>query len=600
MRPVPERLRDAFALVAIVLAGYLYLAPASGALLRGEHGVMIGNGTDSITNPWQYALVLETLRKEPSLLLYGGIWSDQVTAPDGVPAFIPNVERVLVLLFAPLLSPDRMPTAMGWALMVLAGAAMYALGRALGFARSVALTLGLAWAYNPFTRARATVHIALAGLYWAPAALLALLLLARPPKWLEERRILRVALPAALLALAASTAHYFVIMGAALAPFFVGFYLLLLPKTGPRLRVLGRGLLRLALAALPAILLTGFAVLVPVPPSRRAPLPPSPPETTALFLRVFGAQSIDYVAGDVAFGTKDLIPPRSAITAEVRASVAGNWHERANGIRWSILALGALGLVVLVVPRLRRSLTPVERRVLAFALVLAGSSYLLAFSPEGIHAFGKDLGPVQLVNRVLPQYRVPNRIATMVHLALLLASGVVLTLLSRLRPQIGLRLSAAMPAVALLDYAPLEPVPLDHVEPVHSILARYDAEGDCGGILPVPYVTWVTPNADYFRLTSQIRGMSCKVVHARYLAPADDALRIAFGGPSLDDAALARAKKIALCAHARFLAFRLDLPEAARASLCSSLGWERVAPDLCRAPADTGPLVSVDVCANGL
>ncbi len=575
------------AIAALVAAGYAYLAPASGALLRGVPGVMIGDGTDSITNPWQYTLVLETLRREPHLLLFGGIWSDQLSAPDGVPIFVPFVERFLVVLLAPFCAPDRMPTAIAWALMVLSGACLYALGRALGWPRVIATALALAWAYNPFTRGRATVHIALVGLYWAPLALLALHLLARPPAWLRRR----LALPAALLVFVGCAAHYHIIMGAALAPLFAAFYVLVLPEGTPRRSAVAR----LVLASLPAAAFVGFCLAVPVPPSRTAPPPKTAPEadSAAVFLRLYGAEPIDYVAGDVAFGTRDLLPLRSELTEAVRGSVLGNQHERANGIRWSLLALATASLLGLALPRTRRALTVEERRVLVFAAALAGASFLLAFSPGRLRVLGHDVAPVSLVNRVLPRYRVPNRIATMVHLGALLAVGVGVNALRRERKRAGTALASALPALVLLDYPPLEPVPLASVTPVHPILRTFP---DCGAGIAVPYVTWGSPGTDFYELTSEIRGTTCRLIHPRYQTEADEAYRASVSGPAFDEPGLQRMLSVARCTHARFLIFRGTIPGPQREDTCARLGFQFFAPDVCRAPDDTGPPRSAEAC----
>ena len=108
-----------------------------------------------MTNPWQYRLVLDVFKSRPQDLLFGAVYSDQINAPEGAASFIPFVERILVIAFAPFMSTDLMPTAMVWALMVLSGLSFYAFGRVLGWPRVVSITLALAWAFCPFMRARA-------------------------------------------------------------------------------------------------------------------------------------------------------------------------------------------------------------------------------------------------------------------------------------------------------------------------------------------------------------------------------------------------------------------------------------------------------------
>jgi hypothetical protein len=90
----------------LVLLGFFYLLPASTELLRGHASVMVGDGGDSVTNPWQYRLVLDVFRARPQDLLFGAIYTDQMNAPEGVASFIPWIERGFVLLFAPFMQPD--------------------------------------------------------------------------------------------------------------------------------------------------------------------------------------------------------------------------------------------------------------------------------------------------------------------------------------------------------------------------------------------------------------------------------------------------------------------------------------------------------------
>src|SRR5687768_7779506 len=71
---VPTRvalLEVAVACSLFVIAGYVWLHPASKELLGGNAAVMVGDNTDSVTNVWQYQLVLDTLRKDPLHLFWG-------------------------------------------------------------------------------------------------------------------------------------------------------------------------------------------------------------------------------------------------------------------------------------------------------------------------------------------------------------------------------------------------------------------------------------------------------------------------------------------------------------------------------------------------
>lgn len=587
------------AVVTLLLAqlGYFYLLPASTELLRGHASVMVGDGVDSVTNPWQYQLVLDMLRTRPQDLLFGAVYTDQMNAPEGVASFIPWIERGFVLLYAPFMRPDLMPTAMVWGLMVLSGLCFHAYGRALGWPRVVAFALAMAWAFCPFTRARSAVHIALVGTYWAPLIFLALHVLARPPRWLSTRQT--TILASGLILFAAFAAHYFVMMAAVMAPLFLLYYFVILPRGASRSRGLVRGLM----AAAPAILFVVWSVAVPVPSygTRALAGVVTLRSESSLYLKNYGAHPMDFLLGDTALGQRDLIPLRARWTRETRVLVPDNRHERANGIRWSVLGASACLAIVLAARRLRRRLSPMERIVGAFAFVLGASAFLLSLSPDGLRVYDQDLGPIQLVAKVLPRFRVPNRIGILVHFAALLAAGVLLSRLLRkhlvLRREAGalsaiaVTLSVVVPAIVFLDYAPLERVPLAAVIPQRADLeAAAQGQGDggkpaqCGAGITVPYVTWGFHEEDYYKALTALRGTSCKVLHASYLTREDEVLRIALGKPDYDVVDRMLAERLARCAGASWIMFRLDASADLRRELCAEMGWSFVDGDVCHAP----------------
>jgi hypothetical protein len=586
----------------LVLLGFFYLLPASTELLRGHASVMVGDGGDSVTNPWQYRLVLDVFRARPQDLLFGAIYTDQMNAPEGVASFIPWIERGFVLLFAPFMQPDLMPTAMVWGLMVLSGLCFHAYGRALGWPRVVAFALAMAWAFCPFTRARSVVHIALVGTYWAPLAFLALHVLARPPRWLTTRQA--TVLAAGLMLLAAFAAHYFVMMAAMMTPLFLLYYFVVLPRGASR----SGGMAKLVATALPAVLFVAWSIAVPAPSygTRALSAVVTLRSESNLYLKNYGAHPLDFVAGDTALGERDLLPLRARLTRELRVLVPDNRHERANGIRWSVLgACVGLGLV-LGARRLRRRLSRMERILGTFAFVLGASAFLLSLSPDGLRLYDQDLGPIQLVAKVLPRFRVPNRIGILVHFAALLGAGVLLSRVLRkhlvLRREgaalskTALALSVVVPAIVLLDYAPLERVPLAAVIPqrvdleAHAPGPRDGAKpATCGGGITVPYVTWGFHEEDYYKTITAVRGTSCKVLHASYLTSEDDVLRVALGKPRYDAPDRARAERLARCAGASWILFRLDAPTDVRRDLCAEMGWSMEGSDICRAPEPAPP-----------
>lgn len=578
-------LEGAIVTLLLTVAAYFYLAPGSGELLRGNATVMVGDGTDSVTLPWQYRQVLDVFHARPQDLLFGAVYTDQINAPEGAGSFIPFIERFFVLGLAPFMSTDLMPTAIVWGLMVLSGLCFHAYGRVLGWPRAVAFALALAWAFNPFTRARAVVHNAMVGTYWAPLVLMALYVLARPPRRLTSRASTIVA--GALLLFAVFAAHYYVMIAAIMAPAFLLYYALLLPRSASRLRAAAR----LAAATAPAAIFVLWSLAVPVPSygARALEKVVAVRSETGLMLAIGGAHPEDYVLGDLKLGARDLVPARAKLTRAVIAGAPDNRHERTNGIRWSVLAAcGALG-IVLTSRRLRRRLSPTARVLGVLAVAIGGWAFLFSLSPQGLRVYDFDLGPIQLVAKVFPRFRVPNRIGIMVHLAALVGAGVLLTHVFEKR-LIGRSarawvLSAVLPIIVLLDYAPLHPMPLAAILPP---LTELEAPGGCGYGMTVPYVTWGLRDEDYYEVIARVRGTSCKVLHSAYLTREDEILRLAVGLPSYQGDARA-AEDVARCAGASWSVFRLDMPEERKRAFCADMGWSMVGANACRAPAGPRP-----------
>lgn len=566
-----------------VVVSFFYLRPATTELLRGNAKVMIGDGTDSVTNPWAYRLVVDVAKSRPHELLYAALYSDQVDAPQGMAAYVTFIERMIVLLLAPFMRTDLMPTAVVWILMVLTGLAFHAYGRALGWPRVIAFSLAMAWAICPFTRGRAVVHAGMVGMYWAPFLFMALTLLARPPKHLTVRAATIVA--AVLILVAVFAGHYFVMMSALLSPVFLLYYLLLLPSGASRVGALGR----LAIAIAPAVVFLLWSVVMTLPAQgARAMSTIKVTRTeTPYMIRAAGAHPSDYVAGDVKLGDSDVIPARSRLTKEIRAAAPLNRHERTNGIRWSVLACCAALAVTLCVRRFRRRLSRSECILGGFAFVLAVVAFLFALSPQGLRIYDVDLGPIQLVAKQFPRFRVPNRIGTLVHFAALLGAGVFLTRVMKKK-----YVSAVVPLVVVLDYPPLEPVTMADVVPARTDLeAVAKARGEaCGAGLPVPFVTAGFRDEDYYQAYTSLRGTSCKMLHTSALTREDLTMRLMVGEPMFNQGDRMRAIWLTRCTNAKWVMFRLSTPEDRKREFCAELSWSFVAPDVCRAPKEPLPL----------
>lgn len=582
-----------------VVAGYVWLHPASAELLAGNRSLMVGDDTDSVTNVWQYQIVLDTFRESPLHLFTGALFTDQMVFPGGHPVWIPFSERLVVLLLSPFLAVDLMPTAVVWTYLVLAGVSMHACGRLFGWSRVLAFAVGLAWAICPYTRARAEVHIALDGVYFAPMALAAVRVLAGAPKALGWSSRTETAAAALLFFGAVSTAHYYVMLLVGFTPALAILYAALRPPAG--------AVRRLAIALVPATLLLFTTAFAPLPASeaaRVALVAPGPGDVRAVNareLKLYGAEPIDYLGGDVRFGDRDLNPLRARVTRRIREGARLNYHEHAHGIRWVVLAVyAALALVAVVRPWRRRWLgEPEQRRLAWFALGLGAAAFVLSLGPDSIRVGDRSFGPILLFAKIFPAFRIANRVGVLLHFAALIGAGVALDAFARhaATPRARHAWSAGFLALVVLEYLPLHPVLLAPVPLRRPTLAPASAPERCGAGITVPYVTHGFDAEDYYRAVAELRGTSCKLLHSGYATKEDDALRARLSSTTYDEAALERSVAFARCTNASFVLFRLEPPESFRRELCARLGWSFVTPDACRGePASAGPPRLVREC----
>lgn len=567
-----------------VVAGFIWLHPASAVLLRGDATTAIGDGSDSILVPVQYQIVLDTIREAPSRLLFGGVYSDQLAAPEGQALFIPYVERALVLFFAPFMKADLMPTAVVWAYLVLSGVSMYACARLLGWRHTIAFALALAWAICPFTRARAVVHNVMVGVFFAPLVIAALRVLAGAPRGLGWSPRKELAVAALLLFFAVTGAQYYVLMLIAFSPLIIALYVAMLAPSAPKLRAIGR----LVLAALPALFLLAWMRLMPASPSdvHRFAAAQSDPvaarEQANNFLHWYGAHPNHFLAGDVKFGARDVIPWRAEITRSILEK-PDNPHEQTNGIRWTILACTAALVVILARRSTRRRLTPVERRMAVIALVLGTFAFLVSLSPQQIRVGDTELGPALLIAKLLPQFRVSNRAGVVTHFCALLCTGIVLAALTR-RAALRWRVAVDIGLLVLVvvEYLPLHPVVLTELPRAYTELEPRG--GACGAGVLVPYASWDGNESAYYRTMTSMRGTSCKILHGSYLTKQDHAQRDAFAKMTFTARDLERAVGFAKCSRASWALFMPETPAEFRKAYCDGLGWSFVRPDACRSP----------------
>lgn len=578
---MPRWSLDALACAVIVAVGYVYMLPLSRDIFRPNTSRMIGDGTDLTSLSWGYRIIMDAWLHEPSRLLFGSIFTENTNAPMGSVLWTPWIERILVPLLWPFTDDANVVTAMAWALMALTGVSTYVYGRLLKWPRLVSLAMGICFAYNSFTRARANVHTAFCGLFGIVAIFIALELLSNR-EWMKPERVKRSLVWASVaLFVATLSPHYYLVIFITLVPFFAVYFLLrarsarlpLLPSMG-----------RLLLCSLPAVLFLAWNFAMPVAPkyAGRIQAIPEIRKEHLEYLHAFGAHPIDYLGFDLKLGDKDWIDARQAITKTIRREIGGsNDHERSNGVRWSLLALFAAAVVAQLWPNHPRGLEARSSQRRKLFIAFAVICFLLSMSPQGLKSYDEELGPSLYVFKMLPNFRVPSRFGPFAMFGIIVVAAEFLVSVTRrwrsTRKLATWVLNPLLPVVAFVDYAPLNPMQVASFSYARTELSL--PSGECGMGMGLPFSHWG------YWIFMQTRGTQCQVMF-----PADAATErtleryfVDTGGPE-QEKLRADFTRFARCTGMDWVIFTSYVQQPARERICADLGWTFVSNDSCRSP----------------
>lgn len=568
---------------------YVYLLPGSEVMLEGRTDVVMSDDTDPAALPYMYDQLIQTWKKAPSRFFYGSVYVDNMDPGKGMAYWMSWSERFTMLMASLFFPVEQISTAVVFVMLLLNALSMFALARFLGWNIWLSLGAAIAWAFNPFTRARATVHMAMAGIYHLPLIVLALLLVARGKSWRST------ALAAAALVLACTVNHYFVVTAAFLSPFFL-LFLFFQPESRAKPKRVAK---RLALAVLPAVFFLGFGFTHPVPADAPLNATQAMPRTGETadgsvhpFLTTYAARPIDYLAGDLSLaqGPRDLNPLRGSLNEYILSHLDNsNPHERSNGIRWTLLLLAALALLSTV--RRKSSL----RIHLLWLFALTAFGFWLSLSPQSpVPA----LSPSYWLQSLVSQVRVPSRAGVIVHFAILLIVGMWLTATEAKgkwdrwdRWHRYLLWPAVFPLLMLLDYPPLvQDVPMAKVRPAYQELQR--PKGACGVGMYFPFANHYYGSVLFYAALQQLRGTDCTILNST-TDPVQLQLLTERFPPvigfieALDKnfVIVDQMQRLARCVPLSWIAFDPVVPAGWRERLCRQLGW-RMHPDLtCVSPS---------------
>jgi hypothetical protein len=574
----------AFALL-LVLLSYLYLYPGSAAMVEGRTDIMMSDDTDPAPLPYAYDQILQIWKNHPSRLFYGAVYNEGTNPEQGIAYWMPWSERWFIVFGSIFFPVEQLATFLVFMVLILNGLSMFWLARKLKWHWGLSAAVGIAWAFNPFTRARAKVHMAMAGTYHLPLIFLGLLLVQRGKTW---RSVCAAGLA---FLVAVTTVHYFIVTSLFLAPFFLLFLAL-----SPDIKVQWKRLAgRLAMALLPAVLFLGWNFLMPVPSDARMARSESFPRggetrdgSTHPFLNFYSARVIDYFSSDMSLSANDPVdinPLRKLVSEQIIADITknpalGNAHERTNGIRWLVWVAAIGSLVVLF---RRPSRIESEKRWVYFFVGFGLFGLWLSLSPDIPF---QDTGASYWMNKTVSQVRVPSRAGIIFHFSLLMLAG---TFVSSLTGRWGKLLSKGfvLPALMVVDYPPvIDPMPMASIRPAYSALQR--SAGGCGAGMYFPFLNPYENLGVHYAFIQRMRGSDCVILNemtdpkhfqglSRWFPPTLNYL----DQLPTDTQSSYRLQQLAKCVPLTWLAFDPAVNAAWATDTCQKLGWKMNADGTC-------------------
>jgi len=449
--------------------------------------------------------------------------------------------------------------------------------------------LAIAWAFCAFTRARAKVHMAMAGTYHLPLIFLGLFLVVRG----TGRKSLFGA--AISLLLAATVVHYFLVTSLFLSPLFLVF-VAIQPETRADWKRVTK---RLIAALLPAMLFLAFNFLKPIPSDVSISREQSFPKggeyiqgQTHPFLYMFAAHPLDYLGSDISLQNQatDPNPLRQQINEHILRGLGnGNSHERTNGIRWLLLIFSLAAIVALARGRFKDE--PALRVNTLYFTVFAALTFWLSQSPD--FPFPK-WGLSYWLHELVSQVRVPSRAGINVHFAAIMLTGLFLS--SKVKWRKWVLLPGVFPLLMIAGYPPLlQNIPMAQVRPVYTELQR--DRGGCGAGLYFPFVNSYALTDLNYHFMQRMRGSDCVILNAmstpkrlQYLLgkfPPDLAY---LNRLPTDEETPRNLELLARCVPLTWIAFDPGVPALWREQMCRRLGWNMNADLTCIAPDKTLPL----------
>ncbi len=577
----------------------LYINPGNVPFLKGDTTLVLSDGTDPVTFPYQFKFLKDQFLNAPKELLYGAVYNPHMDYPQGIALWIAPLERIIDLFLSFVIPVEQVSTGLVIVYMVMDGIFMYLLSRAMAIPNLVSWAMGFAWAFNAFTRARAKVHMGLVGIYHLPLIFLALILLSRGKKRTNLLAVL-------FFLMIAASPHYYVITLAVFTPFLLIFYWLQRPAEEPK----NSFYKRLFLCSIPAILLLVYCLKFPLSPSVKNDIAPYPKtgEFTDRhhhpFLDTYSAGPLDYITGDIGAGTKDPNPFKEYLNTDLEARLyeRSNPHEKALGIRWSILLIALLAICGLL-PSSKSFWIIQDRKFVLFFTIFGLACFWLSMPP----GWPVEWGPSYWLSKLVPQIRVPNRAGIGVAFSAIILSGLFLKnflIKSMWKPGLKMAASGVFALFVILELPPMyQDLPVSQILPPYKILTE---NRGCGVGFKYPYVSGKLEILDYYYLLQRMRGSTCEIINSSVFSTTDLLMTQNFARlivlPKLARDAKAEAKRLRIFADCVPLSWIILKPSEPGSvgpaeELCYSMGWKWDTEGVCHDEnLNRKPLHSIESC----
>lgn len=514
-------------LVAFFALGAIaYTWPGPLAIWEGRTDVFLSDGTDPTASPFQFDVIHRGLQKHPELFFYGGFPNLQLDAPEGFVAWFSFTEKLAGALFPYFIPVEQVATLLGISLLIINGLSFYALGRILSWSKILSLAIGSAWAFSVYTRTRTQVHAALSGVYIVPLAFLGISILMR------DRSKKGFLLSALCFLGCATSAHYYLIYMAVFLPFLALYYF----SSQEVRRDWRYALLRVSLAALPAVIFLLVSFLMPAPAEFKArvahvlPMTGQSTDWPHPFVSTFSADVADYFSGDVAVGENDINPLRAEVDRGIRRSLisGGNFHEHAQGVRWFVWIGFVFSLVYMCRYRRRFPIGQFEGAATYVFILFGFFSFLCSITPD----WGPIWGPSAWIHWLVPQIRVPNRAGIFVHFSVLMILGIITNnCIKNLKFNQKTKriLCGLFFVVLILDFPPfMNEMPM--AKTVTAIASQYPSLIDnCGLGFHFPYTSGTQDSLRFYTLLQRLRGTDCAVLNSASASERDYKMALLFG-----------------------------------------------------------------------